>query len=136
MEICYDRAYELYSWVSDYSNLGYIIHIHDPCFIYIINGSLVSFTNHVHKNFCSIIWFCSHVSDHVTSVIFSHDLSWPQLLLFGTEMCIIPQFSECLQVKKRLNKRTLLLATDEFLIFCSLIFLCGCWATVFGSTLF
>ena len=70
-------------WVSDYSNLGFIIHILDPYFIYIMNSSLVNFTNHVHKNFLSIVWFCCQVSGHATDMISSHDLSWPILLFFG-----------------------------------------------------
>ena len=40
---------------SDYSSLGYIVHVHDLYFIYIIESSLVNVTNHVGKNFLSIV---------------------------------------------------------------------------------
>ena len=59
----------------DYSNLGYINHIPDPYFIYVINSTLVNFTNHVHKDFLSIVWFCCQVSGHAANMISSHDLS-------------------------------------------------------------
>ena len=35
----------LLPWVSDYSNLGYIIHKHEPYFAYTINKSLVIFSD-------------------------------------------------------------------------------------------
>ena len=72
----------------DYSNLGFIINIPDAYFIYIISSSLVSFTNHVHKNFVSIVWFCCQVSGHATDKISSYDLSWHMLLFFGMKTCI------------------------------------------------
>ena len=53
----------------DYSSLGFIIHVPVPYFIYIINSSLIDFTNHVHKNFLSIVWFCYQVSGHATGMI-------------------------------------------------------------------
>ena len=72
-----------------YSNLGFIIHITDPYFIYVINSSLVNFTDHVHKNFLSIVWFCCLVSGHAADMISSHDPSWLLLLLlFGMKICI------------------------------------------------
>ena len=53
----------------------------DPYFTYVINSSLVNFTNHVHKNSLSIVWFCCQVSDHITNVS-SYELSWSLLLIF------------------------------------------------------
>ena len=58
----------------------------DLYFIYVINSSLVNFTNHVDTNFLSIVWFCCHVSDHITNMISSHDLSRPVLLIFVMEI--------------------------------------------------
>ena len=60
----------------------------DPYFINVINSSLVTFTNHVHKTFLSIVWFCCQISGHATNMISSHDLSRPLLLLSGIETCI------------------------------------------------
>ena len=46
----------------------------DPYFVYVINSSLVNFTNDVNKNFLSIVWLSSQVSGHATDIS-SHDLS-------------------------------------------------------------
>ena len=73
---------------SDYINLDYIIHTPDPYFIYVISNSLVNFTNHVHKKFLSIVWFCCQVSGHTAYMTSSHDLSWPMLPFFGMGICI------------------------------------------------
>ena len=59
----------------DYSNSGYINHIPDPYFIYVINSSLANFTNHVHKDFLSTVWFYCLVSGHAANMISSHDLN-------------------------------------------------------------
>ena len=78
--------------ISDYSNLGFIIHIRDPYFIFIINSSLINSTNHALKAFFIVSWCCCHVSDHVTNMISSHDLSITVLIFFGMEICINTSF--------------------------------------------
>ena len=59
----------------------------DSYFTYVINSSLVNFTNYAHKNFLSIVWFCSQVSDNITNVSL-HELSWSLLLIFIMEIFI------------------------------------------------
>ena len=68
-------------------------------------------TNHVHKNFLSIVWLCCQVSSHATDMISSHDLSRSLLLFFGMEIYINTS------VFWMFSKIALLQATDEFLIF-------------------
>ena len=81
----------------------------DPYFVYVINSSLVNFTNDVNKNFLSIVWLSSQVSGHATDIS-SHDLSWPLLLFFGIEICINTS------VFWMFSKTALLQATNEFLM--------------------
>ena len=97
------------------------------------------------NNILFTVWFFCHVSHLLCCHVSSHDLSRPLLILFGMEICIIPQFSECFQVKKRFSKfskRALLQATDAFVISSScrasraLVFLVWLLGNSIVSTLF
>ena len=75
----------------DFSNLGYIIHITEPYFIYVINSNLVNFTNHVRKNF---FFHCTVLLSGIKSCN-KYIFTWSQLIPVTRVRISRSQFAIC-----------------------------------------